>query len=194
MVRRRRRHHRTQLTVVTVPLLFLKRLTQIPLLSTADMLCSLDKFSVLCSAVVTAGLTEELSTGTWTVFAPTNAAVQKLDPTFRDAVLSDPVALNNILGFHAVDHILYAEDLACTHLIRMFNGDDSRTVCKGSDVFQKGGGNPRTAMPKIIQADVGACNGVVHVINESVDSSCWFCLTQPHIRRSLTQLRDMLSA
>ena len=48
----------------------------------------------------------------------------------------------------------------------MVNGDDSRTVCIDDNVYQKGGSNPRSDISKIIDADVGACNGVIHAIDE----------------------------
>ncbi len=112
-----------------------------------------------------ARLVDALSEGHWTVFAPTNTAFEELGDVL-DAVLADVDLLTSILLFHAVDKVLFAEDLECTHLIKMASGDNSRTVCVGSDIFQKGGGNPRSDKPKIISADIGACNGVIHVIDE----------------------------
>jgi hypothetical protein len=47
----------------------------------------------------------------------------------------------------------------------MTNGEDSRTVCKGDAIYQKGGGNTDDALPQIISADIVACNGVVHVVD-----------------------------
>lgn len=112
-----------------------------------------------------AGLDEALSEGHWTVFAPTNQAFEELGDVL-DAVLADVDVLTNILLFHAVDKVLYADDLVCTHRVHMASGDDSRTVCVGSDIFQKGGDNVSSDKPKIISADIGACNGVIHVIDE----------------------------
>ncbi len=106
-----------------------------------------------------------LSGGEWTVFAPTNQAFKELGDVL-DAVLADVELLKDVLLFHAVDKILFAADLECTHTVTMVNGDRSRTVCMGDNVYQKGASNPRSDMPKIIDADVGACNGVIHVIDE----------------------------
>lgn len=50
----------------------------------------------------------------------------------------------------------------------MANGKFTRTVCKDHDVFQRGAGNTKADMPKIIGADVMACNGVIHVIDEVI--------------------------
>ena len=141
----------------------------------AEIACSLDDFSTLCTAVTEAGLAEALggSSGDrmdgmmhWTVFAPTNDAFAKLGDTL-DAVLADKDLLTSILLFHAVPNkVLYEQDLRCSRRIEMASGVDSRHVCLGDELFQKGAANPRANMPKIIGTDVGACNGVIHVIDE----------------------------
>lgn len=133
--------------------------------SIADIACSLPEFSTLCTAVGLAGFGDDLSGGEWTIFAPTNEAFEKLGDAL-DAVLADVELLKYVLLFHAVDKVLFAEDLECTHTLGMLNGDKSRTVCMGAHIYQKGGSNPRSDMPKIINADIGSCNGVVHVIDE----------------------------
>jgi uncharacterized surface protein with fasciclin (FAS1) repeats len=125
----------------------------------AEIACGVDDFSTLCAAVTQAGLADALSEGEWTVFAPLNSAFAELGDTL-DAVLGDLDLLTSILLFHAVDKPVFAEDLRCAHLIHMANGDDSRTVCHDNgNIFQKGAGNPRNNMPKIVDADIGACNG-----------------------------------
>lgn len=111
-------------------------------------------------------MADALGDGTWTVFAPTNKAFEELGDLL-DAVLADSVLLTDVLLFHAVaDHALFAEDLQCTHLLHMANGEASRTVCHDYAIFQKGVGNPRNDMPEIVDTDIRACNGVVHVVDE----------------------------
>ena len=61
-----------------------------------------------------AGFKDELSGGEWTVRAPTNEAFEKLGDTL-DTVLADVEILKYVLLFHAVDKILFAADLECTH-------------------------------------------------------------------------------
>lgn len=131
----------------------------------AEIACSTDNFSTLCAAVTEAGLGEALSSGSWTVFAPTNRAFTKLGNTL-DAVLADKPLLTDILLFHAVEGEVFSTDLECTARVKMANGDESRTVCRRGSVFQKGAGNPRNDMPEIISADIEACNGVIHVVDE----------------------------
>jgi transforming growth factor-beta-induced protein len=133
----------------------------------AEIACGTDDFSTLCTAVTAVGLGDALSgDGPWTVFAPTNAAFEALDQDLLAAVLADADLLTSVLLFHAVDKVLFAHDLECSHLVHMASGGDSRHVCTDDGVFQKGSGNPRTAMPKIVDADIGACNGVIHVVDQ----------------------------
>jgi uncharacterized surface protein with fasciclin (FAS1) repeats len=134
--------------------------------SIAEIACGLDNFSTLCAAVTQAGLGSALSHGLWTVFAPTNAAFDALPEGTLDAVLVD------LLLFHVVvNKKIFAADLRCQHLLKMGNDKNSRTVCrsgKGVDgIFQKGAGNPRDVdfMPEIINTDIAACNGLIHVVD-----------------------------
>lgn len=134
----------------------------------ADIACGTPEFSTLCSALIMSGLayTLEDDDSLFTVFAPTNEAFSNLGSTLN-AVLGDVHLLKDILLFHVVvGEEIFEEDLGCTHLIEKANGKDSRTVCRGSKIFQKGKGNPRTNLPEIIQTDIGACNGIIHVVDE----------------------------
>merc|ERR1712241_1415165 len=48
----------------------------------------------------------------------------------------------------------------------MMNGKDSRVFCgEKNEIYQKGGGNDGDAEPELIEADVPACDGVIHVLN-----------------------------
>ena len=128
-----------------------------------------------------AGLGDALSGGSWTVFAPTNAAFEALGPELMDTVMNDVGLLTDILMFHVVDEPIYSKALACASTIEMANGQDSRTVCYGRNgvngIFQKGGSNTRDMMPKIVSADVMACNGVIHVVSTFLflRGSCCLC-------------------
>ena len=60
-------------------------------------------FKTLVAAVKAAGLVETLSgAGPFTVFAPTNAAFDKLPAGTLDSLLKDPAKLKAILTYHVV--------------------------------------------------------------------------------------------
>mmetsp|Transcript_24259 Transcript_24259/g.57455 ORF Transcript_24259/g.57455 Transcript_24259/m.57455 type:complete len:178 (-) Transcript_24259:1254-1787(-) len=48
----------------------------------------------------------------------------------------------------------------------MAHGTDSRTICRGDYIYQKGGGNdPAPFAPEIVASDVDTCNGIIHVVD-----------------------------
>jgi len=128
------------------------------------LVCSTNELSDLCSAVQAADLVDDLR-GVGTAFAPTNKAFKELGRILGD-ISGNTELLADILSFHAVGKIIRSKDLECKETITMMNGQDTRTVCEGKNIFQKGGGNPRNDKPKIIEADIETCQGYVHVIDE----------------------------
>jgi uncharacterized surface protein with fasciclin (FAS1) repeats len=116
-------------------------------------------------------LEETLSSdGEFTVFAPNEEAIEALPPGALDAVMSDVEELTDTLLYHVVSgQKLYAADLPCeagNNLIEMANGKDTRSLCvDGAPTYIKGIANTRDDLPKILAADVEACNGVIHIID-----------------------------
>jgi uncharacterized surface protein with fasciclin (FAS1) repeats len=117
--------------------------------SITDVACGSEDFDTLCTLLIESNLTEALSGGMWTVFAPTEDAFAKI------TVPDDADTVTNILLFHVVpDAEIFSEDLVCTDLITMGNGKMSRTVCRGDALHQKGNGNSADELPLIITANV----------------------------------------
>ena len=132
----------------------------------ADLACGSEGLEALCEAVKAAGLGEVLSSGTFTVFAPTTEAFATL-PAER---MADVDNLTNLLLYHVVPgQKLMSSDLPCVageNTIEMANGKDTRTRCvKSVPELQKGIGNDIDDAPAFVTVDVEACNGVVHVID-----------------------------
>jgi len=134
--------------------------------SIADIVCKYSPdLSELCGFLKKAGLANALSGGSWTVFAPRNGSFNGLN---IDHWSED--RLKRLLLFHVVaNEELFASDLQChapDNLLTMANGFDSRTLCRfGSPAYQKGRENNSYDLPLIIQDDILACNGVLHVID-----------------------------
>jgi uncharacterized surface protein with fasciclin (FAS1) repeats len=118
--------------------------------------------------VKAANLAETLSgEGTFTVFAPTNDAFERL-PEAVVALLEDVEVLENVLLYHVVLEELFSTDLECSELVMMANERDTRTICKNNKIFQKGAGNTDDDKPQIIGVDIEACNGVIHIVDEVI--------------------------
>ena len=121
--------------------------------------------STLVAAVTAAGLVETLSgTGPFTVFAPTNAAFDKL-PKGAVAGLMDPASkakLAGVLTYHVIAGRLVAADLKDGQELTTVNGAKLKVTVKDGKVMVGNG----TDAPATVQiADVISSNGVTHVID-----------------------------
>jgi uncharacterized surface protein with fasciclin (FAS1) repeats len=117
-------------------------------------------FSTLVSAVSAAGLAETLSgDGPFTVFAPTNAAFEKLPAGTLDSLLADPQgALTDVLGLHVISGEVdsrAAIAAAGTNVETL--GGPVAVELRGEDLYVGGA--------KVVTTDVQASNGVIHVID-----------------------------
>lgn len=121
-------------------------------------------FSTLVAAVKAAGLVETLSgEGPFTVFAPTNEAFAKLPAGTVDTLLlpENQQKLSDILTYHVVSGTVLAADVQ-PGAVTTVNGADFTISVEGGDVIiTDGEGN----QSKIVQTDIEASNGVIHVID-----------------------------
>jgi uncharacterized surface protein with fasciclin (FAS1) repeats len=116
------------------------------------------QFSTLVGLVQKAGLAETLSGGTFTVFAPTNAAFAKVPKSTLDALANDPARLKAVLTYHVAAGRLTAGKVVRRTRIKTVNGASIRVSVRGRTVRLN-----RTA--KVVKANVRASNGVIHVID-----------------------------
>lgn len=117
--------------------------------------------STLVKAIQAAELVDALSNaGPFTVFAPTNAAFDKLPAGTLENLLKpeNKDNLANILQYHVSLGVLKAESLTDGQVIGQVNGNDIKISIKDGQVMING-----TA--KII-ASVPASNGIIHVIDQ----------------------------
>ena len=136
---------------------------QAPLIG--EVITSNASFSTLAAALQAAGLEGALdASGPFTVFAPRNSAFDALPAgTLDDLLLPENKAtLEAILRAHVVEGTYTAADLVGkTTTLTTLNGTD--IVVDGFDgvtVSGSGGGSVT-----VVQPDVQARNGIIHVIN-----------------------------
>jgi uncharacterized surface protein with fasciclin (FAS1) repeats len=123
-------------------------------------------FSTLVAAVQAAGLVETLKgPGPFTVFAPTNAAFAALPAGTLDSLLlpENKATLASILTYHVVPGQISAGDVLGTR--------QNVTTVNGSTVDVNGlagkyGTGVKVNDANVIQADIFATNGVIHVIDK----------------------------
>lgn len=117
-------------------------------------------FSTLVAAVKAAGLAETLSgSGPFTVFAPTNAAFEKLPAgTVEDLLKPENKAkLVKILTYHVVPGKVMSKQV-----VKL---DKAKTVEGGEVAIAVNGGTVTVDGAKVIKADINSSNGVIHVID-----------------------------
>jgi len=131
-----------------------------------DHICSSDDFTVLCDAInANSVLLDKFTSSDWTLFAPLNSAFEAINDEL-DNLSEEDIA--RIILFHGTRGIVTANDLECGKVVEMFSAGSSRTSCQTKDVLiQKGSGNGKSGIfPEIVQANIVACNGIIHVIDQ----------------------------
>jgi uncharacterized surface protein with fasciclin (FAS1) repeats len=120
------------------------------------------KFTTLVTALKAAGLVGLLQgEGPFTVFAPTDEAFAKLPAGTVDELLkpANKAKLAAILSHHVVNGKVMAADVK-TMKVKTLSGEEISLKVDGGKVTVDGA--------KVVKADIGATNGVIHVIDTVV--------------------------
>mgnify|MGYP005858478191 CR=1 FL=1 len=126
-----------------------------------DIAASNDQFSTLVAAVQAADLVETLKgDGPFTVFAPTNAAFEKLPDGTVESLLKpgNKDQLVKILTYHVVPGAVTSDQLIGQRA--------SVATVQGQEVHVDGtSGGVTVGNATVTQPDIMASNGVIHVID-----------------------------
>ena len=116
-------------------------------------------FTTLVGLVESAGLADELSgDDKLTVFAPTDEAFSNVPKATLEKLGRKPKLLRRVLKYHVVAGNLEAADIAQRRSVRTLAGAKIKIRVRDGDVRLN-----RSA--KVVQADIAASNGTIHVIN-----------------------------
>lgn len=133
--------------------------TNVANLTIAQVISRTPELRTLSVALQAAGMVNSLSgAGPVTIFAPTNQAFATLPSGTLQNLLNTPTALVNVLRYHIVADRVGSADLARLGVVLSTQGQ-SITVTVGAN------GSERIGNATIIQRDIVAANGVIHVIN-----------------------------
>ena len=128
-----------------------------------DIASSAGSFNTLVTAVAAADLVDALKgDGPFTVFAPTDAAFAKLPKETLDMLLKpeNKDKLVEILTYHVVPGKVLAKDVVAL---------ESATTLQGDSVaIQVMGGKVKVDGANVVQTDITAANGVIHVIDSVI--------------------------
>ncbi len=124
-----------------------------------DTAVAAGQFKTLATALQAAGLVETLKgKGPFTVFAPTDEAFAKIPKAQLDALLADKAKLTAVLTYHVVPGKVMAKDVKAGKV---------KSV-QGSELTLATMGGVTVDGAKVVQADIAADNGVIHVIDTVV--------------------------
>jgi len=123
-----------------------------------DTAVAAGSFNTLVTAVKAAGLVKTLKgKGPYTVFAPNDAAFAKLPPGTVESLLKNKAKLATILKYHVVPGRVKAADVAGKSL--------QVKTAAGLPMNVDGTFGVRVNDAHVIQPDIEASNGVIHVID-----------------------------
>ena len=122
-----------------------------------DLVVQNGNFETLVAAVVGADLAETLSDegGTFTVFAPTDAAFAALGESL-------PSDLTPILLYHVLGSPVYSDEIS-SGIISSLNESDPEIVVEVSDM-----GVMLNGSAQVVATDIVGTNGVIHVIDQVI--------------------------
>ena len=116
------------------------------------------RFKVLVALVKQAGLAGTLQgTGPFTVFAPTDAAFAKVPKATLAALTHDRAKLRAVLLYHVLNGKVTAAKIVKLRSVKTLNGQSLK--------IRVSHGNVTIGGARIVKTDIGASNGVIHVID-----------------------------
>ena len=130
-----------------------------------DTAVAAGSFKTLVAAVKAAGLVETLKgAGPFTVFAPTDAAFQKLEKAKPGIIATllkpeNKEKLTAVLTYHAVSGKVMAADV-----LKLKSGTKVKTV-NGKSITVSVKHGVKVDNAKVIKTDIECTNGVIHVID-----------------------------
>jgi uncharacterized surface protein with fasciclin (FAS1) repeats len=123
-----------------------------------DTAVAAGSFNTLATALKAAGLVETLKgAGPFTVFAPTDDAFKKLPAGTLEKLLADKAQLTKVLTYHVVAGKVMAADV-----VKLTS---AKTVEGSSVKISVANGGVKVNDANVVKTDVGASNGVIHVID-----------------------------
>jgi len=114
--------------------------------------------STLVAALSAGGLTGTLSgKGPFTVFAPTNEAFAKIQPTALQALLQNKATLDKVLEYHVIAADFRMKELMAVKVAKTLEGDTVKVDDPENKIVVN--------QANVLTADVAATNGYVHIID-----------------------------
>jgi len=127
-----------------------------------DVLSNTDSLSVIKDMVDRSGLSNTLTnTVDLTFFAPSNSAIDKVDPAIIAELNNDPSGLlATFVGRHLYNKTLLTEDMSDNMFITMSNGEDVLISFRFDGLYINNS--------RIVTENIITDNGIIHIVNTVV--------------------------
>lgn len=126
-----------------------------------DTAVSAGNFKTLVTALGEADLVATLKgAGPFTVFAPTDEAFAKIPPEKLQALLRDKEALRSVLTYHVLPNRVTSDSIVYSEIVL--------PTVQGQDVRFDTTSGVKVNDARVVQADIMASNGVIHVIDSVI--------------------------
>lgn len=118
--------------------------------------------STLKQLIDKAGLKDTLKSGTFTIFAPTDAAFNRVPKDLLNSLLINNTALANVLTYHVAAGTVRSADIRNEERLLMVSGDKTRLNIYTHNKLTTINGK------KISSVDNTADNGIIHYIDDVI--------------------------
>lgn len=126
-----------------------------------ELISMTDQLSIFQENLQQAGLEEILQEdGPVTVFLPVNSAFENLPEGLLDAYQEDDEALQELLTHHMIEDEVRSNDLPDGESVEMMSGKTVEVSTSDAGL--------ELDNANVIQVDVNAANGIVHVVNNVI--------------------------
>ncbi|XP_063060955.1 periostin, osteoblast specific factor b [Engraulis encrasicolus] len=124
-----------------------------------DVIETEDDLSSLMTTATASGLLDKLGEpGTYTLFAPTNEAFDKVNSDVLERIMGDKNALQALMNFHLLNTVQCSEAIMSGQSLETLEGNNLEIGCDGDSLTVNG-------VKMVLKKDIVTSNGVVHLID-----------------------------
>ncbi|XP_049895902.1 periostin isoform X2 [Epinephelus moara] len=119
-----------------------------------------DELSIFRGAVLAAGMMDMLDQpGSYTLFAPTNEAFDRLSPGYLERIMEDQDVISALVKYHLLKSVQCSEAIMAGSVYETAEGNTIEIGCDGDSLTVNG-------IKMVLKKDIVTSNGVIHYIDQ----------------------------
>ncbi|XP_030602766.1 periostin isoform X2 [Archocentrus centrarchus] len=124
-----------------------------------DYLESNEELSTFSTMVASDMMDKLGEPGQYTLFAPTNEAIDKLNPDYMERIMEDNKVIAALVNYHLINSVQCAEAFMSGSVYETAEGSTIEIGCDGDSLTVNG-------IKMVLKKDIVASNGVIHLIDQ----------------------------